>query len=197
MLAFYLLSSSYYLLLRFLRASILTTCQYPYSIEHLAATVEAQWSDSSFIPYKSAFPGPAQVSPKALCACVRDLVARDVKDSALKKLQGLLWREGYQSGEVVTPLFEDVVPVLKKWHGDGLELAIFSSGSVEAQKLFFKYIGIGPTGDGTEDLNPLFNGNFDTVNAGPKKEAASYKKICKELGKEVGGCLFLSDNVEG
>jgi len=158
-----------------------------------------------------------------------------VKDSALKKLQGLLWRDGYESGEVVTPLFSDVVPVLKEWHRGGVKLAIFSSGSVEAQRLFFKYVGIGPepvrdgeekkvgdetatdeavlkmlqAGDGEqvpaskapnatsiENLNPLFDANFDTVNAGPKKEAESYIKIVKELGKEVDECLFLSDNVD-
>jgi len=130
------------------------------------------------------------------------------------------------------------LPELKKWHESGIVLSIFSSGSVEAQKLFFKYVGSSADTDSngddkqvgekrkavdesingeekstkkvktdiddkelgtkqtTEDLNPLFVSNFDTVNAGPKKEAESYEKIVKELGKEVGECLFLSDNVD-
>lgn len=76
---------------------------------------------------------------------------------------------------------------------------------MEAQKLFFAYIGVAsPVVEGqagerkgeTEDLNPLFSANFDTVNAGPKMEANSYVKIAREMGKGVRDILFLSDNVK-
>lgn len=83
-------------------------------------------------------------------------------------------------------------------------MAIFSSGSVEAQKLFSTYVGIsevvgksGTERQETEDLNPLFEGNYDTVNAGPKMEKESYELIAKEMGLKVGEILFLSDNVKG
>jgi enolase-phosphatase E1 len=75
-----------------------------------------------------------------------------------------------------------------------MTLAIFSSGSVEAQKMFSKYVG---NASGTEDLNPLFAANFDTINAGPKMVKESYEKIAKEMGKTVGEVLFLSDNING
>jgi len=78
---------------------------------------------------------------------------------------------------------------------------------VEAQKLFSKYVGVskvvteGKPESGkkqvTEDLNPLFEGYFDTVNAGPKMEASSYHLIAEEMGKNIGQILFLSDNVKG
>jgi 2,3-diketo-5-methylthio-1-phosphopentane phosphatase len=113
----------------------------------------------------------------------------------LKKLQGYLWHTGYSSGEITTPLFPDVTPRLTAWkHRDNLTLAIFSSGSVEAQKLFFAHIG---GESSTEDLNPLFEANFDTVNAGPKMVRESYEKIASRMGKNVGEILFLSDNVNG
>jgi enolase-phosphatase E1 len=86
-------------------------------------------------------------------------------------------------------------------------LAIFSSGSVEAQKLFSKYVGVSQTitkgepqlgkKQQTEDLNLLYEGNFDTINAGPKMEAGSYSLIAEELRKKVEEMLFLSDNVKG
>lgn len=85
-------------------------------------------------------------------------------------------------------------------------MAIFSSGSVEAQKLFSKYVGVEEVvkeggvlvgGQKTEDLNPLFEGNYDTINAGPKMEKGSYELIAKKMGLQVGEILFLSDNVNG
>lgn len=77
---------------------------------------------------------------------------------------------------------------------------------MEAQKLFSKYVGVnsriteGEVGSEerqkTEDLNGLFEGNFDTMNAGLKMEGSSYELIARELGKSVGEILFLSDHVK-
>lgn len=69
---------------------------------------------------------------------------------------------------------------------------------MEAQKLFFGYVGVGGEESGKEeDLNGLFEGNFDTINAGPKMEKGSYEKIAEEMGRTVSEVLFLSDNVNG
>lgn len=96
-------------------------------------------------------------------------------------------------------MYADVPPALQKWQSEGRELAIFSSGSVEAQKLFLAYTGIeGKDTDESVDLTGLFGGrHFDTVNAGAKGESESYVKIAKELGVEEGAVLFLSDNANG
>jgi len=92
----------------------------------------------------------------------------------------------------------DVSPKLKEWRAAGKQLAIFSSGSVFAQKLFFTYVAIGDgQGSRAEDLNPLLSAYFDTVNAGPKIVAPSYSKIADELGRKPDSILFLSDNVKG
>jgi enolase-phosphatase E1 len=170
----------------------------------LPTVLEQQWDSPNFSPYKSAFPTEAQTSPSALLQHVQALSASDIKDPALKKLQGYLWRTGYESGFIVTPLFPDVSPKLKSWKNAGLRLAIFSSGSVEAQRLFSRYVGVETVveegevgGQETEDLNVLFEGNFDTVNAGMKMVAESYELIAKEMGLQEGEILFLSDNVKG
>jgi enolase-phosphatase E1 len=129
------------------------------------------------------------------------LSAADSKDSALKALQGFLWRTGFETGALKAPLYKDVVPRLRSWKGQGRELAIFSSGSVEAQKLFMRYTGtVGEEKEGgsaSEDVRDLFVGNYDTVNAGPKMEAKSYEIIANELNAKLNTVLFLSDNVTG
>lgn len=95
-------------------------------------------------------------------------------------------------------MFDDVVPRLEHWRNDvGIKkLAIFSSGSVQAQKLFFGHVG---TSDGgKQDLRPLFEPYwFDTVNAGNKFEKSSYEKIAAEMGIKAEDALFLSDHVKG
>ncbi|MFD0203030.1 MULTISPECIES: acireductone synthase [Saccharothrix] len=108
----------------------------------------------------------------------------DQKVTPLKTLQGLIWQRGYAQGDLVAEFFPDVVPALRKWHAEGAKLAVFSSGSVAGQVAFFKH-----TTDG--DLTPLFEYHFDTVNAGPKREAASYLKIASVLG--AGDITFYSD----
>lgn len=102
-------------------------------------------------------------------------------------------------------MFGDVVPKLREWTGVGKKLVVFSSGSVEAQRLLFRYVGVElggeEEGEGqkmrTEDLNSLFVANFDTMNAGPKMESRSYVRIAFEVREFADEVLFLSDNVRG
>jgi len=111
----------------------------------------------------------------------------DRKATPLKTLQGRIWQQGYASGELTTRLFPDAAPALRAWHGAGAGLAVFSSGSVAAQVAAFAH-----TSDG--DLTGLFTGYFDTVNAGPKQEAASYVAIAESLGAgRPGDLAFVSD----
>lgn len=108
----------------------------------------------------------------------------DRKATPLKTLQGLIWQEGYARGDLVAEFFPDVVPALREWHADGVKLAVFSSGSVAGQVAFFRHTTEG-------DLTPLFEHHFDTVNAGPKREAESYRRIAAVLGSN--DVTFYSD----
>lgn len=65
---------------------------------------------------------------------------------------------------------------------------------MQAQLQFFSYVEDGAT---TKDVKPLFSAHYDTVNAGPKLEKASYEKICQEMGVDVTKVTFLTDNVKG
>ncbi|KAK3075539.1 enolase-phosphatase E1 [Teratosphaeriaceae sp. CCFEE 6253] len=181
-------------------------------IEALPGVLAKQWDDATFRPYRDAFPEEHRVSPAALEAHVKDLTRRDVKIAYLKNLQGHLWEEGYRSGAYSTPLFPDVVPQLEGWKAAGTKLAIYSSGSVFAQKLLFQHVSVdetvasgeGSAGEdasqppGTEDMRSLMteDGWFDTTNAGLKTEASSYSKIVETLKWQPARTLFLTDNVK-
>lgn len=109
----------------------------------------------------------------------------DVKASPLKTLQGQIWAAGFAAGELQSHFFPDVPPALRSWHTSGVRLAVFSSGSVTSQRPWFRHSEHG-------DLSALVDQWFDTVNAGPKREPASYGRIADALGTRAG-LVFLSD----
>lgn len=110
----------------------------------------------------------------------------DKKEKHLKALQGLLWETGYKKGEIKAHVYSDVPRNLKKWKEEAhLKLAIYSSGSVKAQKLLFEYTEFG-------DLTPYLDAYFD-LEMGFKYERNSYKKIVEELGCACQEIIFLSD----
>lgn len=110
----------------------------------------------------------------------------DRKATPLKTLQGLIWSEGFARGDLVSHFYDDVVPALRRWHAAGVRLHMYSSGSVAAQRAWFRS---SPEGD----LLPLVEGLYDTENAGPKQEPRSYATIAAALGEAPGRILFLSD----
>lgn len=109
----------------------------------------------------------------------------DQKITPLKSLQGLIWLEGYRNGDFTGHVYEDAVRNLRNWHDQGYKLYVYSSGSVQAQKLLFGHSDFG-------DLTPLFSGYFDT-HVGGKRESDSYQCIAAELGLAAEQILFLSD----
>jgi enolase-phosphatase E1 len=121
-------------------------------------------------------------------ATLRRWMAEDAKVTPLKTLQGLIWRAGYADGRLKGHLWPDVAPCLAAWARGGVRLAVYSSGSVGAQRLLFGHTAAG-------DLTPLFAGFFDTQMGG-KREEASYAAIAAALGLPPGAILFLSDVAE-
>jgi enolase-phosphatase E1 len=113
---------------------------------------------------------------------------QDIKAPPLKKLQGLIWESGYRSGELKSPIFSDAFRALKLWKAEGLPLYVYSSGSVQAQLLFFEFNTEG-------DLRPLFSAYFDTE-IGAKTEPSSYLSISESIRATPGGFVFFSDNAK-
>ena len=113
------------------------------------------------------------------------LMDADVKSTGLKLLQGQIWKSGFESGELKAHLYPDVLPSLQRWTDEGCDIRIYSSGSVQAQQLFF-----GHTVDG--DLLSFFRGHYDTTSR-PKRDAASYRKIAKDYAISARQITFYSD----
>lgn len=115
-------------------------------------------------------------------------IAEDRKATPLKALQGMVWEQGYRSGEIQGHVYADAVQAMRYWQAVGYALYVYSSGSIQAQKLIFGYSEVG-------DLTSLFSGYFDTTSGG-KREAASYARIADAIGLPAGDILFLSDVVQ-
>ena len=117
---------------------------------------------------------------------VRALIDADEKFGPLNLLQGRIWAAGFSSGALRSAFYPDVPPALRAWAMQGIRLAIYSSGSVEAQRLLVAH--------GTDgDLTDHFVGFFDT-STGPKRAQASYQTIAAKLDCPVAAILFLSDH---
>jgi enolase-phosphatase E1 len=116
------------------------------------------------------------------------LMGADRKSTALKALQGRIWKDGYELGALVGDVYPDVVPALARWKDAGIDVSIFSSGSVLAQRLLFAHTNAG-------DLRPFLHAWFDTTTGG-KKEPESYTRIASALGRAPGEVLFVSDVAE-
>ena len=115
-------------------------------------------------------------------------IEEDRKATPLKALQGMVWAQGYHAGQLKGHVYPDAVEALQRWHAAGYQLFVYSSGSIQAQKLIF---GCSEAGD----LTPLFSGYFDTT-SGAKREAQSYTNIQQAIGVAPEEILFLSDIVE-
>jgi enolase-phosphatase E1 len=118
-------------------------------------------------------------------AYIHWLMDQDRKSTALKTIQGKIWLEGYQNGELRGEVFQDVPPALERWQRESIDVRIFSSGSVLAQRLLFSSTAAG-------DLTRFLKGYFDTT-TGPKNEAQSYAQIAQSFGVPTSDILFISD----
>ncbi len=160
---------------------------FPYAAARLDAFVRANLNDRAVA---EALAQTAELAGRALTldeaiAILLGWIKADRKATPLKTLQGKIWRQGYESGVIRSPVYADAVAALTAWRARGLRLDVYSSGSVEAQVLLYAHTEAG-------DLTPLFSGYFDT-RIGPKVEAASYGAIAGEIGLAPAEILFLSD----
>jgi enolase-phosphatase E1 len=113
------------------------------------------------------------------------LMDRDRKSPSLKALQGLIWEEGYSRGDLRGLVFDDVPGALRRWHAAGRKIAIYSSGSVLAQRRLFQTTAVG-------DLTTIIDGFFDT-SVGAKVDRGSYERIAAALQVAADRILFVSD----
>ena len=175
-------------------------------IRAILTDIEGTTSSIAFVaetlfPYaRQALPAYVAAHPDAVAPLLAEVAAaepgdpvqtllrwidQDRKATPLKTLQGWIWAEGYAAGAFRGHVYPDAAQALRAWKAAGYGLYVYSSGSVEAQKLIFGHSDQG-------DLAPLFSGWFDTT-SGPKREASSYVRIADAIGEPPAAILFLSD----
>lgn len=135
------------------------------------------------------FPYEVTQTKLSLTAHIDSLVKNDIKDPTLKAFQGIVWKMGYDKGDLKAPLYPDAIKLLESAE----KIYIYSSGSVPAQKLLFSHVDI----DGKlVDLTPKLQGYYDITTAGFKQEKDSYIKIAQSIGCQPQDIVFYSDNVQ-
>jgi enolase-phosphatase E1 len=123
-------------------------------------------------------------NPESISTYLEFLIDRDLKSTPLKSIQGKIWKEGYEAGELRSIVFDDVPPAFERWADSGI-VSIYSSGSVLAQQLLFRYTDHG-------DLTPHISSYFDTE-IGGKRESESYEQVALRLECDPDEILFCSD----
>ncbi len=160
---------------------------FPYSKNKLRSFLESHWDDERIrAVLEELFNKLGRtLSLEETIDLLTKWIDEDRKDTVLKEIQGYIWEEGYQRGELMGHIYQDAYEKLKEWHSRGIKLYVFSSGSVKAQKLLFSHTPYG-------DLTHLFSGYFDT-RVGSKKDPHSYETIAKTINIDPDKVLFLSD----
>lgn len=161
---------------------------FPYARRHLGAFLRRHHQQAEVARQLEAAREEA-AEPEAdlerLIAILEGWIQEDRKATPLKALQGMIWEAGYQAGDFTGHVYPDAAEALRHWQAAGIALYVYSSGSVQAQRLLFGHSDLG-------DLTPLFAGYFDTT-TGPKREADSYTRIVEGIGQAPEEVLFLSD----
>ena len=164
---------------------------FPYARKRLPAFVETHGDRPEvqhWLHEAAREAGLVEASRQDIIELLLQWIDQDRKSTALKALQGMIWKDGYAASDYRAHMYPEVAARLRGWRADGLRLYVYSSGSVPAQQLFFRYSEAG-------DLTPLFAGYFDTE-TGPKREAESYRRIAEAIGEQPTHLLFLSDIAE-
>jgi enolase-phosphatase E1 len=164
---------------------------FPYAASHLAEFLAARGGDAEVraacdLVRRDALPEEQRLAPEAqVLAVVRRQMAADNKATGLKQLQGLIWKHGYESGAIKGHVYADVPTCFAAWRQQGRPIAIYSSGSVLAQRLLFRHSIAG-------DLGASIAGYYDTT-SGSKREPASYATIAAAWGIAPAGITFCTD----
>ena len=164
---------------------------FPYARDRFATWIEAHGHESetaAAVAAVGAEIGVAHPSPEQVVEALTEWTDADRKVTPLKTLQGLIWEQGFADGDLTSHFYPDALAALRAWADRGLDIRVYSSGSVLAQRNWYAH---SPAGD----LTGWINGYYDTANAGPKRESASYRMIDVDITDEPGSILFCSDVV--
>lgn len=113
---------------------------FPYAAKHLPDFVRQNAARADVAEQLDAVrrdSGESQADVERVIEILLGWIAEDRKATPLKALQGMVWEQGYQAGQLKGHVYPDAVDALKHWHQEGYQLFVYSSGSIQAQKLIF------------------------------------------------------------
>lgn len=179
---------------------------FPYALKNVEEYLKTNWKEDATKTVVAALREQADEDKKAEVEGVVTIPAGDSEDvipdvvknvewqmsldrktGALKTLQGLVWAKGYKDGSIKGHVYEDVKKALEQWSEGGRKVYVYSSGSVDAQKMLFEHSEQG-------DLVKYLSGYYDTK-IGAKQEKDSYEAILKKVETTGEDALFLTDVV--
>jgi len=147
-------------------------------LRDVLATLRVEWQEDA---RRKLDPPPWALADVPAAARYLDwLMEQDRKSPSLKRIQGYIWESAFKSGELQGDLFPDVAPAIARWKAAGIEIGIYSSGSVLAQKLIFSTL--------LSDISSFFD-----TSVGPKRSVDSYRRIANEFQAPPEQILFVSD----
>lgn len=161
---------------------------FPYALKHIGSFVREHHEERDVMRVLvklSENTGIPLHNLDGLISTLEDWIREDRKVTELKALQGMIWEKGYKQGLYQAHVYPDVPDVLRRWLEEERNLYIYSSGSIKAQQLFYRYSTEG-------DLRLLFSGYFDTT-IGAKQEVESYRNIAEAVALKPEQMLFVSD----
>ena len=188
-------------------ASYVSETLFPYAMKHLPSFVaenikdndilkilkaaQYEWTNDNSeasIKLKEKYFSTEDNFPEGVIQHLLHLIRTDQKSTSLKDLQGKIWLEGYQRGELKAEIFPETAECFRRWAQDNIFISSYSSGSIQAQKLLYKHTDCG-------DLCSIIHQWFDT-HTGSKKRAQSYSTISQQLEVSPRNVLFVSDSSE-
>ncbi|KAF4726049.1 Methylthioribulose-1-phosphate dehydratase [Perkinsus olseni] len=167
---------------------------FPLARDKIDSWLASHWDDKEGAQVRKLLPAELQGKPsEEVAAEMKAWIAADRKEPALKTAQGLIWRESYETGALRAPMFSDVRPCWKEWQSRGARIAIFSSGSREAQQLIYKYCYDEQTP--CMDMTRLISCYFDPTSVGghSKQTPEAYQQIALSLGVAPRDIFFFTD----
>ncbi|MDT9686494.1 acireductone synthase [Streptomyces sp. TRM76323] len=162
---------------------------FPYARERLAGWFAAHRGEPAWTELMEELrihTGDPQLDEGGAVAVLTAWSDQDVKAPPLKRIQGLIWAEGYARSTLTGHIYDDVPAALARWRRSGIDRYVYSSGSVAAQRDWFAHSDHG-------DLSALLNGYFDLSGAGGKRDPESYRAITRAIGVPAPETVFFSD----
>ena len=113
-----------------------------YARQHLATYLRQQTNTEHLKPLldeiRSLMQQPMGSIEQIISQCLL-WIEQDQKITPLKVIQGYIWQQAYQRGEIKGHLYNDAFSFLLQQQQQDIPVYVYSSGSVQAQQLLFQY----------------------------------------------------------